>query len=141
MSATTSCCADSSPRESAWPNILPRTSLTWPTGQIPCREEFWATGHRTSFLKRSLTASMPSEPPTAVCSSSSRGFAPPSERTNRPCKDRRLSKLLQLAIAISQNFIFLHFSVIAVQNNNSIIGSYQRFINAATVNRSSAKDS
>ena len=44
---------------------------------------------------------MPSEPPTAVCSSSSRGFAPPSERTNRPCKDRRLSKLLQLAIAIS----------------------------------------
>ena len=41
----------------------------------------------------------------------------------------------------TKNFIFLHFSVIAVQNNNSIIGSYQRFINAATVNRSSAKDS
>ena len=36
---------------------------------------------------------------------------------------------------------FLHFSVIAVQDNNSIIGSYQRFINAATVNRFSAKDS
>lgn len=32
----------------------------------------------------------------------------------------------------TKNFIFLHFSVIAVQNNNSIIGSYQRFINAAS---------
>ena len=43
----------------------------------------------------------------------------------------------------SKNFLFfyIHFSVIAAQNNNSIIGSYQRFINAATVNRSSAKDS
>ena len=55
-----------------------------------------------SFSKRSLTASTPSEPPAAVCSSSGRGFAPPSERTNRPCKDRHLSKLLQLAIAICQ---------------------------------------
>ena len=36
----------------------------------------------------------------------------------------------------TKNFNFLHFSVIAVQNNNSIIGSYQRFINAATVNKS-----
>ena len=40
-----------------------------------------------------------------------------------------------------QKIFFSHFSAIAVQNNNSIIGSYQRFINAATVNRSSAKDS
>ena len=40
--------------------------------------------------------------PAAVCSSSGRGFAPPSRRTNRPHKDRHLSKLLQLAIAIRQ---------------------------------------
>ena len=37
---------------------------------------------------------MPSEPPTAVCSSSSRGFAPPSERTNRPHRDRHFSKTI-----------------------------------------------
>ncbi|WP_206671558.1 MULTISPECIES: hypothetical protein, partial [Clostridia] len=36
-------------------------------------------------------------------------------------------------VTTDKKFYFLHFSVIAVQNNNSIIGSYQRFINAATI--------
>ncbi|MBP3305701.1 MAG: hypothetical protein J6L24_07010, partial [Oscillospiraceae bacterium] len=38
--------------------------------------------------------------------SSGRGFAPPTRRTNRPHKDRHLSKLLQLAIAIRHIFFF-----------------------------------
>ena len=33
----------------------------------------------------------------------------------------------------TENFNFLHFSVVATQNNNSIIGSYQRFTSASTV--------
>ena len=45
---------------------------------------------------------MPSEPPAAFCSSSSRGYAPPYGGTKRSCRDRYLSKLLQLAIAIRQ---------------------------------------
>ena len=48
---------------------------------------------------------MPSEPPAAFCSSSSRGYAPPYGGTKRSCRDRYLSKLLQLAIAIRQNVI------------------------------------
>lgn len=56
-------------------------------------------------MTKNWTESTPSEPPAAVCSSSGRGFAPPSRRTNRPHKDRHLSKLLQLAIAIRQNYI------------------------------------
>ena len=54
-------------------------------------------------MTKNWTESTPSEP-AAVCSSSGRGFAPPSTRTNRPHKDRHLSKLLQLAIAIRRNF-------------------------------------
>ena len=54
-------------------------------------------------MTKSWTESTPSEPPAAVCSSSGRGFAPPSRRTNRPHKDRHLLKLLQLAIAIRRN--------------------------------------
>ena len=46
---------------------------------------------------------MPSEPPAAFCSSSSRGYAPPYGGTKRSCRDRYLSKLLQLAIAIRLN--------------------------------------
>lgn len=55
-------------------------------------------------MTKSWTESTPSEPPAAVCSSSGRGFAPPSRRTNRPHKDRHLPKLLQLAIAIRQKY-------------------------------------
>ena len=59
---------------------------------------------------QNLIASTLSEPPAAVCSSSGRGSAPPFVRTNRPHKDRYLSKLLQLAIAIHQKDIMAIYS-------------------------------
>ncbi len=53
-------------------------------------------------------------------------------------KHANVREMLQRA----KKFIFfIHFSVIVAQNNDFIIGSYQRFLNAATVNRFSAKDS
>ncbi|MBR2310643.1 MAG: hypothetical protein IKA47_08965, partial [Oscillospiraceae bacterium] len=52
--------------------------------------------------------------------SSGRGFAPPSERTNRPCKDRHLSKLLQLAIAICHIFLKPISAIIIAKLGNHI---------------------
>ena len=54
---------------------------------------------------------MPSEPPAAFCSSSSRGYAPPYGGTKRSCRDRYLSKLLQLAIAIRQNDMMVYIVI------------------------------
>lgn len=105
MSATISCYADSFPKGPAWPGTRQRTLPTWLTGPTHCRERYRATGHQMSCLTKNWIASVPSETPTAVCSSSGRGFAPPSRRTNRPHKDRHLSKLLQLAIAIRHSEI------------------------------------
>lgn len=109
MSATISCCVDSFPKGPAWPNIRQRTFPTWLTGLTHCRERYWATRRQMSCLTQSWIASMPSEPPTAVCSSSGRGFAPPSRRTNRPCWDRHLSIPLRLSIAIRPFYMYNDF--------------------------------